>query len=101
MRSERGTLLIFYVWMIELTGVAIGVIKCRLHHVRNHLPTTLVGWVPASAMVVMAVAELGSDPADLRHLSQEQACAMPGDYRRSGLEPIRLSKIGRSASNAS
>lgn len=60
--NSRGKMLIIFAWTMEIVGVACGVINSTYTTFGEHLPNTLIGYVPALPMLALAVAELGRVP---------------------------------------
>jgi hypothetical protein len=60
--SNKGTMLIIFAWTMEIVGVACGVVISTYTTFGEHLPDTLIGFLPAVPMMALAVAELGRVP---------------------------------------
>jgi hypothetical protein len=60
--SSHGKTLITFAWTIEIVGAICGVINSLYTTFGEHLPTTLIGYVPAVPMFTLAMAELGRVP---------------------------------------
>jgi len=50
--------LLFFAWVLEAVGVACGIVNAAYTTFQNDFPSTLVGWLPALPLVVLASTEL-------------------------------------------
>src|SRR4029450_4308473 len=50
--------LLLFAWLLEAVGVACGIVNAAYTTFQNDFPSTLVGWLPALPLVVLASTEL-------------------------------------------
>jgi len=55
-------MLIVFAWTMEVVGILCGIINSTYTTFGEHLPNTLIGYIPALPMLALAVAELGRVP---------------------------------------
>jgi hypothetical protein len=60
--SSKGTILIVFAWLMEIVGVATGILNSFYTTFNGELPDTLAEYIPAVPMVALAVAESGRVP---------------------------------------